>query len=334
MMTDSRFIAMPKIELHCHLDGGMDLSLAEEILRTQGETTDAAELLERMQVTSREAGLAEYLARFDLPIRLLQSEYALSEQAYRLARSCAAENVKYLEVRFAPTSHRKEGLSVKETVLAVSAGLKRAEAEVDIKTGLILCVMRHLPEETNRKVLLTAKELLPEVVAGFDLAGDEKAYPLSLCRNLFAEAKALSVPFTIHAGETAESRENVREAAQLGAARVGHGIDMRYDEELMRLCAGNRIGAELCPTSNLQTGGIAALSEFPLRTFLSRGVPVSVNTDNRTISGIDLTQEYELLDREFSLTDEELKQIYMDSVEMAFTDDATKERLRKQWIRQ
>ena len=327
------FSEKPKIELHCHLDGSMDLALAKELFRERGEDISEDELRKQMVAPFPCENLAEYLSCFDIPIRLLQSGYALSDTAYRLVCQCAKDNIRYAEIRFAPTSHLEDGLTPRDAIEAVLAGLSKGEKEFGVYTGLIICAMRNFPQETNRPLLMETKEFLGNGVVGFDLAGDEDQFPLSEYIDLFREARNLGVPFTIHAGETPGSRRNIRIAAELGAARIGHGIDMRHDRELMKLCAKKRIGAELCPTSNLGTRGIASVSELPFRVFLDERIPVSVNTDNRTIGETDLNAEYELLDRTFSLTEEDMERIYRDSVDMAFASDGIKEELLHQWQR-
>lgn len=327
------FEKIPKIELHCHLDGAMDLSLAKELTEERGEYLSDDELKERMVAPSRCENLADYLACFDTPISLLQTEYALSETAYRLLKHCAEENISYVEVRFAPTSHEKEGFSTRSAIESVLKGLKRGEGDFQIRCGLILCAMRHFPPEDNLPLVFAAKEMLGSGVVGIDLAGDEAHFPLSLYADFFRKAKELGVPFTIHAGETPGSRPNVRLAAELGAKRIGHGIDMRKDVRIMELCAKSRIGVELCPSSNLGTKGIASIEELPFRRFLDAGIPVSVNTDNRTIGGTDLNSEYALLTEAFSLTEEDMEKIYRDSVEAAFASDSIKEELLKKWQR-
>lgn len=325
---------MPKIELHCHLDGALDPELAADLLRDRGESYSEEELERMLAVKPSCRDLAEYLACFELPIRLLQTEYALAEQAFRLGKRCAEEGIVYLEVRFAPTSHLREGLKIRPAVEAVLKGLARAEKETGLRTGLLLCAMRHLPLEESLPLLSLAAEMREEGVAGIDLAGDEAGFPLAVYADFFRKARDQGIPFTIHAGETPGSRQNLHLAAELGAGRVGHGIDMRTDERLMRLFAEKRIAAELCPTSNLETCGIRELSEFPLRVFMEQGIPVSLNTDNRTISSTSLTGEYERLDRERQFTEEELRQIYEDSVEAAFAGDEVKEELLKKWQNQ
>lgn len=317
---------MPKIELHCHLDGSMNLDVTAELLKGIGESYTPEELLDKLQAPEDCPSLADYLTRFDLPIRLIQTEEGLRKAAKAVAMDAAKENVKYIEVRFAPIFSTNEGLSIVKVIDAVNTGLKQAEAEADIHTGIIVCGMRHLDNETNIRVLKESMELYGAGVVACDLAGDEKAFPTKNFIPYFEEAKKLGIPYTIHSGECG-STENVRLALDLGAKRLGHGIAMGRDLDLMRDCARLGVGVELCPTSNLQTKAVTSFADYPLRSFMAAGIPISINTDNRVVSGTTNTREFERVVEHFALTDEELKRIYTDSVHMSFATDDIKQKL-------
>lgn len=319
---------MPKIELHCHLDGSMNLNVTRNLLKEIGESYPDEQLKELLQAPEDCPSLADYLTRFDLPIRCIQTKTGLFQSAKAVAMDAAAENVKYIEVRFAPTFSTSQGLSVCEIIESVQAGLEEAEKEADIKTGIIVCGMRNLDMETNLSMLKQAAELYGAGVVACDLAGDEKAFPTKNFVEFFETSKKLGIPFTIHSGECG-STENIRVALELGAKRLGHGIAMGRDLELIQECAKRRIGVELCPSSNLQTKAVTDFSEYPLRSFLVAGVPISINTDNRTVSGTTNTREFERMVQHFVLTEEELQKIYRDSVEMSFASDDVKHELWK-----
>ena len=366
MSNSQRIQNLPKIDLHCHLDGSVDPGLIWDFLRQQGREITQEELLDQLQVPDDCPSLAVYIERFGLPISCLQTRQNLTEAAYRLAMSAAQEGVVYLEVRYAPDFCKDGDMkTTAETIEAIEAGLARARAEVSncgktengtrgqstvspmtengtrgqstvptqsavphgfLATGIIACAMRHLPQEQNMKMFREARELLGSGLVAVDLAGDEAAFPMREFVPLFEAADHLGLPFTIHAGECG-SCENVKGAIELGAKRVGHGIAMRESRALQILAADRHIGVEVCPVSNLQTKAIPSIREYPLRAFMQAGIPVSVNTDNRTVSNTSSTRELTLLDENFSLTDEELKQIYLGSVETAFADDTVKDRL-------
>ena len=325
-MNIEQIRSLPKIELHCHLDGSLSPELVQRLLANRGEDTTIAELRERLCAPQRCADLAEYLQRFDLPNRVLQTREELREAAYDLAKRAALEQVRYLECRFAPTFSTAEGLSVTEVLASVAEGFAKADTDYGITAGILVCGMRGLSEESNLSMLREAMELFGAGVVGCDLAGDEKAFPVSGFAYFFAQARQYGMPFTIHAGEQG-SVENVRGSIEFGARRIGHGIAMLADQELQKLCAGKRIGVELCPTSNLQTQAISDFSWYPFRRYVDAGIPVSVNTDNRTVSDTDLTAEIARLDRTFALSGEDCRRLYRDSVEVSFASDEVKHKL-------
>lgn len=319
---------MPKIDLHCHLDGSLPIPTAKRILRDLGEDWDEERLYEMMGVPDDCPSLAAYLACFALPIRCLQTADALEICARDMAVRAAGENTVYLEARFAPSTQLLKGLSVRDAIEAVDRGLKRAERETGIMTGIIVCAMRHLSEETNLAMFRQAREMLGEGVVACDLAGDEASFPMKDFRTLFEEARRLGLPFTVHAGECG-SRINIRDAIELGASRIGHGTAASGDQDLKRLAAERGTGFEQCSTSNVQTKSLARFSESPVREFMQAGIPVSVGTDNRTVSRVTLTEEFTKLHAFLGLTPAEMEKIYFDSVSMAFAGEDVKERLFK-----
>jgi adenosine deaminase len=316
----------PKIELHCHLDGSMSPELVQRLLGGRGEEYSLEELKGLLTAPEDCESLAEYLEKFDLPLRCLQTREGLRSAAEELALSAAGENVKYIEVRFAPSFSTAQGLSVREVIESVSSGLRSAESQADIYTGIIVCTMRNLDSETNRAMLKEAREFLGCGVAGCDLAGDEKAYPTADFADVFETARKYDMPFTIHAGECG-SADSVKTAIGLGAGRIGHGIAMSGHPDIIRLCAERKIGVELCPTSNLQTKALRDFSAYPFTEFYEAGVLLSVNTDNRTVSGTTCTDEYKRLAGAGMFKENMCRKIYLDSVEAAFADDDIKQKL-------
>ncbi len=327
---ESKLRNMPKIDLHCHLDGSVKASVIREIAKEFNEEFSERELENRLQVNKDCHSLADYLTCFELPIKYLQTEKSLEKAAFTLAMDAAAENVKYLEVRFAPSYITSEGLTTQKIISSVQKGLEKAQKKADIQTGIIVCGVRNLPMEVNLKMLKESMELYKYGVVACDLAGDEKAYPTALFSEFFVSAKKYGIPFTIHSGECG-SRENIKTAIELGAKRLGHGIAMAGDSYLMKLCANRNIGVELCPTSNLQTKAIRSWAEYPLPAFMQAGIPVSINTDNRTVSNTNSTNEFNHMIEHLRVSEDDLKQIYTWSIEMSFADDGCKDQLVKKW---
>ena len=321
-------LEMPKIELHCHLDGSMNFDVTRELLHDMGEEYSKEQLKDLLEAPEDCQSLAEYLTRFDLPIRCIQTRDGLRKSAKAVALDAAAENVKYIEVRFAPTFSTNEGLKVRDIIESVQAGLLEAEAEADVKTGIIVCGMRHLPMETNLAMLKEARELYGAGVVACDIAGDEKAFPNSDYKEFFDLAKKLEMPYTIHSGECGNA-DNIRTSMQFGARRVGHGIAMGRDLDLIKECARYGLGVEMCPTSNLQTKAIANFDDYPIRSFIAAGVPISINTDNRTVSNTTITREIEQAKLNYGITDEEIIMMQKNAIEVSFADEATKASMRK-----
>ncbi len=327
---------MPKVELHCHLDGSMRVDTIAELLKEQ--KIDLAEyglshekilsegLTQYLQVAPDCTSLTEYLQKFDLPLRCLQTTEGLKRAAYELVCDAAKENVKYIEVRFAPMLSTEQGLTCSKVIEAVVEGLRLGEEESGTYARAIVCAMRHHSLEQNMEMLHSAKEFIGKGVCALDLAGDESQFPTKLFRELFAEAKRIGMPFTIHSGECG-SVENVREAIELGAGRIGHGISLEKSEELQRLCAEKRIGVEMCPASNLQTKAVESLSQYPIKQFLANGLLVSLNTDNRTVSVTSMMQETQTARDVLGLSEEEILQCTRNAIETAFAEEEVKQHL-------
>ncbi|MDO4617305.1 MAG: adenosine deaminase [Lachnospiraceae bacterium] len=313
MMDKAAIFTKSKTELHCHLDGSLPKQWMEQAL---GRELDSSLVSAPPDCSS----LTEYLEKFELPLSCLQTALRLEDAAYALAADAARENVTYIEVRFAPNLHLDAGLHPDQAIKAVDRGLKRAETEYSIGYGIIVCAMRHHSMKENRTMLEHAGDLRAAGaanLAALDLAGDESAYPTSLFKELFDRAREMNMPFTIHSGETG-SLENVKTAYEYGASRIGHGIALKQDPGLMRAFAEAGIGVEMCPTSNFQTKAVTSREEYPLPEFLEAGIPVSINTDNRTVSSTTLTRELELVYTQYGEDDSMLEQLLKNAEMMRF----------------
>lgn len=327
-----------KIELHCHLDGSMRVDTVLELLKKQKadlvgiglseEELSKQKLIRQLQVTPDCTSLTEYLKKFDLPLRCLQTTEGLKRAAYELVCDVAKENVKYIEVRFAPRLSTEQGLTCREVIEAVVEGLRAGEEESGTYARAIVCAMRHHTLQQNMEMLHVAQEFLGKGVCALDLAGDESQFPTYLFRELFEEAKRFNMPFTIHSGECG-SVENVGEAIKLGAGRIGHGIALEKSEELQQLCVEKGIGIEMCPTSNLQTKAVQSFETYPIKQFLGCGLLVSLNTDNRTVSETSMEREIKLAKDRLGLNEEEILQCTKNAIETAFAEEEIKKELYK-----
>lgn len=318
----------PKIDLHCHLDGSMRPQTLLDLLKEQGQTDIPSldEIEMRMRVNADCKSLVDYLKRFDLPLLVLQTEEALYQVAKELVFDAAADGVIYLEVRFAPQLHREKGLSLDTIVAAVQRGLADGVAQAGIDTGLLLCCMRHQTVEQGLEVVEVARQFHGNGVVGIDLAGDELSFSPLLHHAVFQKAQAYDIPYTIHAGESAGAL-SIKEALLLGARRIGHGVRLLEDPKLIPYFLQHDIGMELCPTSNLQTKAVPSWDAYPLRRFIDEGLAVTVNTDNRTVSDITLTKEYELLIQHLGLQESDFIRMLENAIRISFAEESVKKRL-------
>ncbi len=301
MMDDSKKPTVSNIDLHCHLDGSLPLNIIEEILE---RPVDISEL----QVPHNCESLAEYLECFQLPLECMQTEEHLEQISYHFMKSLVADHVSYIEVRFAPMLSTLKGLTCKQVLDAVIRGLEKGKESYGIDFKIILCTMRHHSHFQNLEIIKLAQDYIASYVCAVDLAGNEAAFPMNRFRNLFFEASIRGIPFTIHAGECG-SVENVIEAVELGARRIGHGIALSGHKEAIDLCKEKGVVLEMCPISNMQTKSVSDIKKYPLREFLEEGLLVTINTDNRMVSGTSLAQEYAFIQENFAITDEEIAQL-------------------------
>lgn len=323
---------LPKFDLHVHLDGSMRqetvMELAEGLPRGRRFPTSLD--VRKAMISPQRCTLEEYLKTFEITVAVLQSEAALERAAYELCEDAARENVIYMEIRFAPLLHLQEGLTPDQVVETVLAGTRRAEAAYPISTGLILCAMKQESTDRSKQVAKLAAEYLGKGVVAFDLAGPERDYPPSLHHKAIEIAKEAGLHLTIHAGEGC-CPEQIKEAVNLGAERIGHGVYLYQDETTERMVAEKGIPLEICPTSNLQISGLMeTYADHPLKRYLDRGIRVTLNTDNRLMSKTSSTNELAQVIEAFSLTPEDVKAILLNSVEAAFAPEAVRTVLRKQ----
>ncbi|MCY6957161.1 adenosine deaminase [Clostridium brassicae] len=325
-----KFLNLPKIELHCHLDGSVRPKTAIDIAKKEGINIPSldADIIKQMMIAPLEcASLDEYLERFVLPLKVMQSKESLRRISYELLEDAAKENVKYIEVRFAPLLHTEKGLNVKEIIESVLKGIKEAEKNFNIKGNLILSFLKHMSPDSIFDVIEQGRNFIGNGVVAVDLCGSEdKGFSKKFIEPI-ALAREYGYRITIHAGETGIG-ENVLEAVELlGAERIGHGVAIRDCAKAYNIVKEKGIILEMCPTSNIQTKAVNIFKEHPMYDFYKDGIKVTVNTDNRTVSNTMLTNECDILFNEFHITYEDYKRIYNDSVDACFIDDKLKKKL-------
>lgn len=307
-----------KIELHIHLDGSVQIGTIKKLTNEKEEVIKS-----KMMVDFDCRDLTKYLEKFNYPIEFLQTKENLKIISKGVADYLESQNVIYAEIRFAPMKHTEKGLNYDEIIESVIEGLNENK---NVKTKLILCMMRGAKYEDNEQTLLACYKYLKKGVCALDLAGDENNYPIDEYLPLFKKANELKIPFTIHAGEQGNTSE-IYKAINIGARRIGHGIASLKDNDLLKIIKEKNIILEICPRSNIQTNPTIKYETHPIKELYNLGVKTTINTDNPTISNITLNEEYEnLLKVGFSINDLKIMNSY--SLESAFLNENEKEELK------
>jgi len=320
---------LPKAELHQHLDGSVRPATAVELAEAIGMRLNLEDARRRMVGPERCADQAELLTFFDLPIQLLQTSDALERVTGELIDDLAGDGVRYAEIRWAPRLHLERGLSVSDVIETVARGVARRAAVLGPSmplVALVVTAMRSHPPAANVELARIAGEIGHPVV-GFDLAGPEAAYPAPPHALAFVTAREVGLALTAHAGEVA-GPQRVREVLDFGVRRVAHGVTAIEDPELVTLLRGRDITLDLCPTSNVQAGVVASLADHPLAALHRAGVSVTISTDDRTVTGITLTEEMARSAAALGLSGRELADIAVNAFRRGFAPPALLDPLR------
>lgn len=331
----------PKTDLHCHLDGSLRPATVLELGRRLGAKLPAgnvAELTPFVQVAPTCRSLKEFLDVFALLYPLLRSPEAVERVAYELIEDCAADNIRHVEVRFAPVLQEAPSFTTDQVVEAALKGLRTGMREFGVTSSVIVCLFRsHGPKE-NRRAFATLKRFFladpapsreePSVV-GLDLAGDEARHPTIDFAPFYEEARSLGIYTTCHAGETTGT-ENLSAALELGVMRIGHGTHLMENRALLDQVVRAQVPLEIGISSNVRTKAVDGLKNHPALAFHRTGVLVTLNTDDRGIIGIDLTHEYEQAWKlGFSIN--ELAGLAAASVDHLFLPAARREKLKRRF---
>jgi len=345
--------ALPKVSLHDHLDGGLRPQTIVELAAQAGlalPRPDAAGLEAWFEEQANAGSLVDYLKTFDLTVGVMQTAEALARVAREFVEDLHADGVVYGEIRWAPEQHLAGGLGLDEAVEAVQSGIDQAVAQVEaaggfIRVGQVLSAMRQNPGRAIEIAQLAVRHRDAGVV-GFDAAGPEAGFPASTMRAAFDYLAGEWFPVTVHAGE-ADGLASIRSALLDGRAlRLGHGVRLaedlmieRQDDESTYVSLGllsqwvkdREIALETSPSSNLQTGAIArwgdSLAEHPFDLLYQLGFRVTVNTDNRLMSGTSLSRELSLLADTFAYRLDDLETFQLNAAAAAFLPIEEREEL-------
>lgn len=280
---------------------------------------DSDSLRPLVQVTNEPPSSRSFLAKFKMLRRFYRSPEAVARLAYEAVHDAAADNVRYLELRFSPQAlARVQGFSYSEVTDWVIDAATQASQDFDIQVRFIVTIVRHDPLKSARQVADAAFSRLDKGVVGLDLAGDEVYYPMTPFRDIFVEARNLGMGVTIHAGEWSGAGSVEEAIVGLGADRLGHGVRAVENSKTIRLIRQRSVTLEICLTSNIQTGVVHNINHHPLSDLLDLGVLTTLNTDDPSVSDSTLTDEFYVAVQELNLGYTELRQMTLNAASAAF----------------
>lgn len=303
--------SIPKVELHRHLEGSLRLQTILDVARTMGVTVPlhTGQLRNLVQVQSGEPNTFQtFLAKF-ATLRLF---YRSPDIIHRITREAiedaAMDNIRYLELRFTPIAlSRAECFPLGEVIDWVCESAEKAGQDFNIQVRLIVSVNRHEGVELAEQVAWLAADRIKRNIVGIDLAGNEAEFSASQFAGIFREARESGLHITIHAGEWAGA-QSVRQALEeLGAERVGHGVRIIEDQDVISLARDRQVVFEVCLTSNQHSGVVALLEDHPFMNMMTAGLNITLNTDDPGISQITLGKEYQLACETFGMSQSVLK---------------------------
>jgi adenosine deaminase len=323
--------AVTKVDLHRHLEGAVRLETMLDLYREAGRPLDAAtpaELARQAQVLEPMDSLEAVLSRFAVAQGAFFDEGACERIAYEAVEDLAADNVRLAELRFSPHFLcEPHGLDWDAATIAIVRGVERASADHDVAVGLIAIASRNYGIASAEATMDFALRHRDRFVA-FDLAGDERAYPPSLYRDVIERLDGSGLRLTTHYGESG-GPPFPREAVEaLGTLRLGHGVSVAWDPEVTALVRERHVALEMCPTSNHRTKAVTTIEQHPALSLLQQDVLVTINTDNPGLFAIDLTHELEASRDRLGFTDDDLRRVTSNAIDASFVDDGVKTDVR------
>jgi adenosine deaminase len=327
MLTRELLARLPKAELHNHLDGSLRAQTLIELARNAGVSLPTAdpEAIRRYMLVDDARDLEEFLQRFEITIGVLQTADAIERVAYEMVEDAAADNVRYLEVRYCPHLSRRKGLTLEQVLEAELRGLARGERDFGVRTGVINCTLRHHDPALSTELAHASVDFREQGVVAFDLAGGEAGRPASLHGPAFDVAVEGGLGITVHAGEAAGADSIAEALHRCHAQRIGHGTRLYEDPALLDYMREHRIPIEINISSNVQTRVVRSPAEHPVREYFDRGLAVTLSTDSWLMSGTTLTQEYWLAHTALGFTREEIDRMILNGFEAAFLPSREKQ---------
>lgn len=319
------------LNLHTHLEGWVRPETAAELAGEMGVPAPAGGWQDALRMREP-ADLTVFLAHVAAAYPVLGSYEAMRRVAREAVEDAAADGQDFLEIRFGPSTHARPGFPIPAVIAAACEGLAEASRATGLPAGLVVCLLRHLDDDTNRAVAGAAADAAGRGVVGLDVAGDELLFPaLERYVEPYRIAAAAGLGLTAHAAEAGPATAAVDAVRLLGATRIGHGSHIVHDPETLAWAAGEGIAIEVCPTSNILTGAAPSIREHPVHAFLAAGCRVVLGDDNPVNIGTRLAAEERRLVDEGGIGEGQLAEIHRTASKVVFTDGATRAALRRRF---
>lgn len=315
--------SLPKVELHLHMDTSLSFEAAVQL----DPSLTRESFLRDFVAPVKCHDLADFLSRVPPIMNLLQTERGLQLLTQEMFRQMADDSMLYAEVRFAPLQHIEKGLTPKEVVRIIEAEVEQASKNTGVEARIILCSLRHYSAEQSMETVELVDQFRGSRVVAFDLAGDEAGYPLSTHLEAFRFAAAHQIYITSHAGEASGPQSVWETLEQVKPARLGHGVRSIEDPALVAHLKRTQMHLEMCPTCNVQLDVFPSYPELPIDQLYREGLSLSVSTDNRTLTPITLTGEYEKLAATFNWGKDEFLKCNVNALNNSFIPQTLKDDL-------
>jgi adenosine deaminase len=322
---------LPKIDLHRHMEGSLRLETLAEVAHEHGvnlPSYNIEELRPYVQFTDDVPDFYNFLGKMELLRQFYSAGEAVERIAYEAVADAAHDNIQYLELRVSPAGKK---IRPEEVMRNVTTAVEKAIKEYPIQVRLLITIVREFGVKVAEEILELALAYQEQGVVGLDLAGHEETHSALPFADIFHKAHKAGLGVTIHAGEVGDAT-NVRQAVEvLGAHRIGHGVRAIEDHRVVRLLRERNVALEVCPTSNLQTGVTRAFAQHPMRDLYHLAVPVTINTDDPSISDTTLTDEYLVVVLGMGLAVRDIQQMILNAAQAAFLPPDEKQALIQQF---
>ncbi len=313
----------PKVELHLHLD----CSLSFDVVSKLSPNTSKQRYDEHFKAPINCQSLVEYIKRANAALEIMQNASQLEMVTLDLFKQLKKDNVRYAEFRFAPLLHLIGGMSSREVVSTVEAAVQKGVQDFGIEVNLILATLRHYSEKQSMETVKLAHDFKGSRVVGLDIASDEAGFPIDNHIKAFEYAHAHEIHRTAHAGEACGCDSVWETLKNFYPTRIGHGVRSAEDPKLIEHLKENQIHLEVCPTSNLQTGVFKRIEDHTVNHLYHEGVSLGISTDGRTISNVNLNDEYNLLRDTFEWGVEDFYKVNLMAIEACFASETIKSKL-------